>query len=243
MRDTLDLGRGRRRRRRLAWLAVPLLAAALVLGRGYLGPAAAGAQRLLADLDTAVGEHVAPGYTARLQALRQRNARLHALLAQAAPLAAENEALRAWLDSGTAPDEGAWRPARLAARQADGGFALACTPLPDPGAAVLDEAGRLAGVVRQTQDEIAWADPAGRGAGAVPVLAGSECGVLSRRGDTLTITGLPRHCALQAGDVVTTAGGQWVGMLADDPAPDAAGLTESAPLTDTAQGGCVYFVA
>lgn len=243
MRDTLDLGRGRRRRRRLVWLAVPVLAAALVLGRGHLGPAAAQAQWLLARLDAAVAEHVAPGYTHRLQELRQRNAELHAMLAQAAPLAAENEALRAWLDSDAAPEEGAWRPARLAARQTDGSFALACTPLPEPGAAVLDETGRLAGVVRELADGLAWADPVGQGAGAVPVLAGSDCGVLSRQGDTLAITGLPRHCALKAGDVVTTAGGQWVGVLAQDPAPDAAGLTESAPLTDTAQSSVVYFVA
>lgn len=243
MRDTLDLGRGRRKRRRWAWLAAPALAGILVLARSQWATAAAQAQRAVQWLDTAIAEHVAPGYTDRLLALQGRNAALHAMLAQAAPLVEENRALRAWLDSGATPEAGAWRPARLAAREPGGRFALACTPLPQAGAPVLDEAGRLAGVVSGLEGDLAWVDPAGQGAGQVPVLAGAECGVLCRDGDGLALTGLPRHCGLRAGDVVTTTGGSWVGVLARDPAPDAAGLTESAPLDDTAEDATVYFVA
>lgn len=52
-----------------------------------------------------------------------------------------------------------------------------------------------------------------------------------------------RRCALTAGDIVTTAGGDWLGTLAAAPAPDADGLTAQVPLTDTADlWGTVYFV-
>ena len=57
------------------------------------------------------------------------------------------------------------------------------------------------------------------------------------------LTGLPADCALTAGDIVTTAGGDWLGTLAAAPAPDADGLTAQVPLTDTADlWGTVYFV-
>lgn len=57
------------------------------------------------------------------------------------------------------------------------------------------------------------------------------------------LTGLPADCALTAGDIVTTAGGDWLGTLATAPAPDADGLTAQVPLTDTADlWGTVYFV-
>lgn len=55
--------------------------------------------------------------------------------------------------------------------------------------------------------------------------------------------GLPADCALTAGDIVTTAGGNWLGTLATAPTPDADGLTAQVPLTDTADlWGTVYFV-
>ena len=57
------------------------------------------------------------------------------------------------------------------------------------------------------------------------------------------LTHLPADCALTAGDIVTTAGGDWLGTLAAAPAPDADGLTAQVPLTDTADlWGTVYFV-
>ena len=57
------------------------------------------------------------------------------------------------------------------------------------------------------------------------------------------LTGLPADCTLTAGEIVTTPGGDWLGMLAAAPVPDADGLTASAPLTDTADlHAAVYFV-
>ncbi len=75
--------------------------------------------------------------------------------------------------------------------------------------------------------------------------AAGLCGKLCRVSHTgaVGLTGLPADCALTAGDIVTTAGGDWLGTLAAAPAPDADGLTAQVPLTDTADlWGTVYFV-
>ena len=57
------------------------------------------------------------------------------------------------------------------------------------------------------------------------------------------LTGLPADCPLTAGQIVTTLGGDWLGMLAAAPVPDADGLTASAQLIDTADlHAAVYFV-
>ena len=112
----------------------------------------------------------------------------------------------------------------------------------DAGAPVLDELGRLCGVVRSADADTAQADPPGVGRGAVPVLAGQTAGLLLREGGRLQVTGLPRHSALAAGTTVTTLDGQWVGRLADTPEPDGTGLRETAPLTGTGRSGGVVFV-
>ena len=73
------------------------------------------------------------------------------------------------------------------------------------------------------------------------LLCGSYAGLVTP--GQWVLTGLPADCALTAGDIVTTAGGDWLGTLAAAPAPDADGLTAQVPLTDTADlWGTVYFV-
>ncbi|MFR7451325.1 MAG: hypothetical protein ACLUUL_04360 [Gemmiger sp.] len=135
--------------------------------------------------------------------------------------------LRALTGSETRP-QGGWQPARVTARAADGGLVLAAGGL-DAGAPVLDELGRLCGVVRSADADTAQADPPGVGRGAVPVLAGQTAGLLLREGGRLQVTGLPRHSSLAAGATVTTLDGQWVGRLAGAPEPDGTGLRETAP--------------
>ena len=72
-------------------------------------------------------------------------------------------------------------------------------------------------------------------------LCGSYAGLVTP--GQWVLTGLPADCALTAGDIVTTAGGDWLGTLAAAPAPGADGLTAQVPLTDTADlCGTVYFV-
>ena len=72
-------------------------------------------------------------------------------------------------------------------------------------------------------------------------LCGSYAGLVTP--GQWVLTGLPADCALTAGDIVTSAGGDWLGTLAAAPAPDADGLTAQVPLTDTADlWGTVYFV-
>lgn len=246
MGDGLNLALGgsrrRRRRRRLAAVAMLVVLAGGVLAMGErLGPAWAVLSALPGQVDGLLAEHFVPGYTNRLRALRRRNAVLHTALAAAAPLEAENEALRSFLDAPARPEGSAWQPAQVVARYPDGGFTLAGEYT--PGTPILDEQGRLAGVVRETGEDSSRADPAGVGRAAAAVLAGDCCGVLQRQGDTLLVTGLPRNSGLEAGTVVCTGDGFWVGILTEAPTPDATGLTEKAPLQDTgSSAGAVLFL-
>ena len=140
--------------------------------------------------------------------------------------------MRSLLGSGRAV--GCVTPARVLART-PGGLTLAC-PDAAPGAAVLDAGGRYAGTVTSSDGHcctVAFTAAAG--------LCGS-CVGLATPGKWV-LTGLPADCTLTAGEIVTTPGGDWLGMLAAAPVPDADGLTASAPLTDTADlHAAVYFV-
>ena len=125
-------------------------------------------------------------------------------------------------------------PARVVARGV-GGFTLAC-PDTAPGNAVLDAGGRYAGVVTRTDGDTCTVEFS-----AAAGLCGRYAGLVTP--GQWVLTGLPADCALTAGDIVTTAGGDWLGTLAAAPAPDADGLTAQVPLTDTADlWGTVYFV-
>lgn len=213
-----------RRRRRWRW-AVPLVLAALLLALPQLAalrPAA------LARVDRVVGRH----YMTRLDALQQENFTLHQQLAQSADALTENAALRQLVGCGR--DITGVTLARVVARGV-GGFTLAC-PDAAPGNAVLDAGGRYAGVVTRTDGDTCTVEfPAAAG------LCGSYAGLVTP--GQWVLTGLPADCALTAGDIVTTAGGDWLGTLAAAPTPDADGLTAQIPLTDTADlWGTVYFV-
>ena len=119
-------GRRRRRRRRLAVLAaLVLLAGGVLVMRERLGPVWAVLSALPGQVDGLLAEHFVPGYTERLRALRGRNAVLHAALAAAAPLEAENQALRSFVEAPARPEQGAWQPLPVIARSPDGGFTLA----------------------------------------------------------------------------------------------------------------------
>ena len=213
-----------RRRRRWRW-AVPLVLAALLLALPQLAalrPAA------LARVDRVVGRH----YMTRLDALQQENFTLHQQLAQSADALAENAALRQLVGCGRGIT--GVTPARVVARGV-GGVTLAC-PDAAPGNAVLDAGGRYAGIVTRTDGDTCTVEfPAAAG------LCGSYAGLVTP--GQWVLTGLPADCTLTAGDIVTTAGGDWLGTLVAAPAPDADGLTAQVPLTDTADlWGTVYFV-
>lgn len=246
MGDGLDLSRGRysrrRRRRRLAALAVVVLLGAAVWGlRARLGPVWAVLARIPEQADILLAEHFVPGYTRRMEELRSRNRELHTELAATAGLEAENEALRALLESPAAPQSTGWQPVRMVARSLDGSITLAGQLA--PGTPVLDEEGRLAGVVSGNNPTGSTVDPVGRGTGEAAALAGDCCGVVQRRGSGLVLTALPRHSDLKPGTVAATADGVWVGTLAEAPSTDATGLTEQAPLQDTGStAGSVFFV-
>lgn len=213
-----------RRRRRWRW-AVPLVLTALLLALPQLAalrPAA------LARVDRIVGGH----YMTRLDALQQENFTLHQQLAQSADALAENAALRQLVGCGRGIT--GVTPARVVARGV-GGFTLAC-PDTAPGNAVLDAGGRYAGVVTRTDGDTCTVEFS-----AAAGLCGRYAGLVTP--GQWVLTGLPADCALTAGDIVTTAGGDWLGTLAAAPAPDADGLTAQVPLTDTADlWGTVYFV-
>lgn len=213
-----------RRRRRWRW-AVPLVLAALLLALPQLAalrPAA------LAQVDRVVGRH----YMTRLDALQQENFTLHQQLAQSADALAENAALRQLVGCGRGIT--GVTPARVVARGV-GGFTLAC-PDAAQGNAVLDAGGRYAGIVTRTDGDTCTVEFS-----AAAGLCGSYAGLVTP--GQWVLTGLPADCALTAGDIVTTAGGDWLGTLAAAPTPDADGLTAQVPLTDTADlWGTVYFV-
>ena len=104
------------------------------------------------------------------------------------------------------------------------------------GNAVLDAGGRYAGVVTRTDGDTCTVEFS-----AAAGLCGSYAGLVTP--GQWVLTGLPADCALTAGDIVTSAGGDWLGTLAAAPAPDADGLTAQVLLTDTADlWGTVYFV-
>ena len=103
-------------------------------------------------------------------------------------------------------------------------------------ARVLDAGGRYAGAVTSSDGNCCTA--------AFTAAAGlcGSCVGLATPGKWV-LTGLPADCTLTAGEIVTTPGGDWLGILAAAPVPDADGLTASAPLTDTADlHAAVYFV-
>ena len=87
-----------------------------------------------------------------------------------------------------------------------GGFTLAC-PDTAPGNAVLDAGGRYAGVVTRTDGDTCTVEFS-----AAAGLCGSYAGLVTP--GLWVLTGLPADCALTAGDIVTTAGGDWLGTLA-----------------------------
>ena len=157
---------------------------------------------------------------------------MHQQLAQFADAAAENAALRALVGSGRSVS--GVTPARVVTRGANG-FTLAC-PDAAVGAAVLDAGGRYAGAVTAVDGgtcTVAFSAAAG--------LCGACAGLVTP--GAWVLRGLPADCNLAAGDIVTSAGGDWLGVLAAAPVPDADGLTAQAPLTDTADLWCtVYFV-
>lgn len=244
MREGLELWRRRRRwrwRRAAALLAG--LACAALLALRWAGPLRAAGGALLARAGRAVGNTLRPGYTARLDALQDELFRLRLALANQADLAAENAALRSLL-GGEAVPAGRWQPAAVAARALDGGLVVSVSADLPTGAAVLDAEGRWVGAAAGPGRTAGTAevDPAGQGAGAVPALAGGQCGVLARRGGDLWLEGLPRHSNLAPDTLVTTADGLWVGRLAEAPTAEETGLNERAPLFDTARPGAVCFV-
>ena len=246
MRQGLDLtvhryGKRRRARRRAAACAAALLCAALTgLAVFRFGPAAvAWLAAVPGRVESAVGDWLLPHYTRRLTELASQNASLRAELAADASLRAENEALRTLLESPAAETLRGAQPLPVAQRTADR-FALAGDA--PAGTAILDPQGRFAG----------RAAPDGAEPGILPVespegspcLADGQYGVLSREGGSWFLDGLHRHCALEAGCVVTMADGYWVGRLADAPAEDETGLCARARLTDTADRfSAVYFAA
>ena len=169
----------------------------------------------LARVDRVVGRH----YMTRLDALQQENFTLHQQLAQSADALAENAALRQLVGCGRGIT--GVTPARVVAAQ---------------GNAVLDAGGRYAGIVTRTDGDTCTVEFS-----AAAGLCGSYAGLVTP--GQWVLTGLPADCALTAGDIVTSAGGDWLGTLAAAPAPDADGLTAQVPLTDTADlWGTVYFV-
>lgn len=243
MNHPLDLRRPPRRGRRLAAGAAALAVAAALCWGLYRVPTPLGAwaAALPRRLESVLAAWLAPGFAAKLDALQTECFTLRICAAEADRLRVENAALRA-LTGCDAQPEGQWQPVRVTARSADGGFVLPAGTA-TAGQPVLDELGRLAGVVAEVQDGCARVDPPGVGAGAVPVLCGSSAGVLQRRGGQLWATGLPRHCGLDAGATVTTVEGLWAGTLARAPKPDDTGLRESAPLARHENGaGAVVFL-
>lgn len=238
MRQGLNLtvhryGRRHRMRRQAAAAALALALACAALAAGLVlrfGPAAvAWLAALPARVETAVGDWLMPRY-----------ADLHACLADTAGLQAENEALRALLQSPAAGELSGAQPMPVAARTLDG-FALAGTAA--EGAAVLDPQGRFAGRAAPDPDAEPGVLPVA-GPDGTACLAGGQYGVLRAGGGQWMLTGLPRHSGLEAGCVVTTADGYWVGTLAAAPAEDETGLCASALLADTADpAAAVYFAA
>ena len=219
----------RRRPRLWAWwvlggaLALPLVLALL--------PAAA--RRAV----HAWGDFCLPHYTARLEFLQQQNTQLREHLALLADAEAENTALRRLTDSARAV--GSQRPARVLARLPE---SLVLAGRGEVGSAVTDSSGRFAGRIVQSGTDrcvMAWA-----GSGHCPTAGlAADCGGLLQTQNGWRLVGLPLHCRDGAGTVAATPDGFWLGVFADAPQPEAAGLTQQVTLRDTADfWDEIYFI-
>lgn len=234
MHGGLELARPRRRKGLRMAVTGIAIAALLVFGVPRLWAAAPAGW---AWLDSTLGSWLVPRYTDRLTELQQQNAALHTQLAQAEEALAENEAMRSLL--GCARTEGNWQPGRVVARRAEGAT-LACTAA--VGAAVVDPQGRYVGCVVDCGTDTCEIAFAGSKAAPCAGLSGAAAGLLEQR-DSWWLTGLPADCGLTAGAVVTTPGGEWLGVVAGVPQTDSDGLTACVALTDTADlGSTVFFV-
>ena len=183
------------------------------------------------------GDFCLPHYTARLELLQQQNAQLRTNLANLADVEAENAALRTL--TGAARTAAAQRPARVLARL-PGVLVLAGNA--EIGCAVTDSAGRFAGRIVQTGAARCVMAQAGSAHCPTAGLAAGCGGLLQVKGGW-RLTGLPLHCRDSAGTVVATPDGFWLGVFADAPQPEAAGLTQQVLLRDTADfWDEIYFV-
>lgn len=186
---------------------------------------------------TAWGDFCLPHYTARLEFLQQQNAQLRTKLACLADAEAENAALRTL--TGAARTAAAQRPARVLARLPE---ALVLAGHAEIGCAVTDSAGRFAGrIIQSSADRCVMAQAGSARCPTAGLAAG--CGGLLQVQGGWRLTGLPLHCRDGAGTVAATPDGFWLGVFADAPQPEAAGLTQQVTLLDTADfWDEIYFV-
>lgn len=186
---------------------------------------------------TAWGDFCLPHYTARLELLQQQNAQLRTKLACLADAEAENAALRTL--TGAARPAAAQRPARVLARLPG---ALVLAGHAETGCAVTDSAGRFAGrIIQSSADRCVMAQAGSAQCPTAGLAAG--CGGLLHVKGGWRLTGLPLHCRDGAGTVAATPDGFWLGVFADAPQPEAAGLTQQVTLRDTADfWDEIYFV-
>lgn len=186
---------------------------------------------------TAWGDFCLPHYTARLEFLQQQNAQLRTKLACLADAEAENTALRTL--TGAARPAAAQRPARVLARLPG---ALVLAGHAEIGCAVTDSAGRFAGrIIQSSADRCVMAQAGSAQCPTAGLAAG--CGGLLQVKGGWQLTGLPLHCRDGAGTVAATPDGFWLGVFADAPQPEAAGLTQQVTLRDTADfWDEIYFV-
>ena len=186
---------------------------------------------------TAWGDFCLPHYTARLEFLQQQNAQLRTKLACLADAEAENIALRTL--TGAARPAAAQRPARVLARLPG---ALVLAGHAETGCAVTDSAGRFAGrIIQSSADRCVMAQAGSARCPTAGLAAG--CGGLLQVKGGWRLTGLPLHCRDGAGTVAATPDGFWLGVFADAPQPEAAGLTQQVTLQDTADfWDEIYFV-
>ena len=186
---------------------------------------------------TAWGDFCLPHYTARLEFLQQQNAQLREHLALLADAEAENAALRTL--TGSARAVGSQRPARVLARLPE---SLVLAGRGEVGSAVTDSCGRFAGRIVQSGTDrcvMAWA-----GSGHCPTAGlAADCGGLLQTQNGWRLVGLPLHCRDGAGTVAATPDGFWLGVFADVPQPESAGLTRQVMLRDTADfWDEIYFI-
>lgn len=183
------------------------------------------------------GDFCLPHYTARLEFLQQQNAQLRTKLACLADAEAENAALRTL--TGAARPAAAQRPARVLARLPG---ALVLAGHAETGCAVTDSAGRFAGrIIQSSADRCVMAQAGSARCPTAGLAAG--CGGLLQVKGGWRLTGLPLHCRDGAGTVAATPDGFWLGVFADVPQPEAAGLTQHVTLQDTADfWDEIYFV-